>query len=838
MANVENFLLKSGIAHHFEENGIFGHVNLKKEIHSLLQLNEEHLLHSEESLELYEINVQECLDHLQGEQVDERAILDLFKLIKFQGVSQNAIIKNVIKYQKLINSKKEEIIDNDGQCAGIVLAYIAGEIDKQCESKTFNPQLHEFEQSLSRIARWDGKQPIDEQLEKDMTFFINTVCKLQDKQNNPYSLLQTLTNNGNIGSNLSLSWVFNKNTLAFFLEKIAKDQSQYIYIGADKHASMIYPLSATQILYFNPNQQFGAMKLNVDDTFFELFCGGLDTGHSNTHIDRMPISLRIISSSQHVIDLRPMIDELIDISIKNNPNLNSVEKTIAAKNIVNRQASNLRTALMEAALYGNLAEVKLLLNEYHADPGLNDIDGKNALYYAMACGYDECTLEILNHAENIQLNKKFDGMTYLHQALCLKKHAIAKKILLLEDVKLNLQSTNQHFNGFTPLHFAIWAGYEDICSALINNPRVLLNTPEYQKGMTPLHFAVIYNQPKILKLLLEKNQLEIKKCSEEKDEHYPNGFNAFVYLAKEFAYLESEENTSLYADQLVVLANLYEQLLEAGFQLSDLTSQDQLTILYQLTFLDKNYAIEIQKNIRSGLIKLDSEDDKSIMIAEQLITQDIMPIDEKDVQLIQFYLKNASEINLKSIAKHFSEHPQIISLLSDSEQERLTHLSLIEDNRDFFILLIDINPTLLQKAFIEDEENKEKITPLQYLIDNKREKTLKKVYSKHMELQELTETNEKSKHPNQKKVKSVDESKTLDSLDQFTPNPEAQLLTHHGIFKENKSSCTPSISFPLKALLLLSIGAVTLYNQCPTLFHSFLGNSSFGFDNAHNNTLK
>ncbi|MDR3501115.1 MAG: ankyrin repeat domain-containing protein [Legionella sp.] len=675
IGNVEKYLVHSGIRHHFEEHGIFSHIDLEMEIQRIITENEVGQNTSEQPLgQKHKINVSECLDALCStdyETIVEYAFLDLFKLMNFTGVSQARIIDNVRKYQQLIGTAEEDLLSSKGQCGGIALAYIAAELDKGALQTP--SQLQYFEQFLSRIARWDGESVADASLKNDMEFFIERVGALQEEQFNPFPVFKDMLGSNNILTNLSLSWVHNQYTLDFILKEVYKTQPQLIYTSADHHASMIQPLSANEILYFNPNQQFGSMRLKVDDTFYDLFCGGLSTGHSNTYIDRMPLSLECFSSNNREMNLETILDRLINITIEHDfdTRLLSMSLEAAVKIVVNRQGSNGRTALMEAVIHGNLAEVRLLLNKYGADPRLIDIQHNDALRYAIIYGHEDIALEILNHKEMTKVNKAADGMTYLHSALLRKQLDVVNKLLLTEDIQLNTQSKDKTFSGFTPLHFAILKGLDDVCERLINNGDVLLNTAEKNSGMTPLHLAIDQHNPRVVNLLLKQERVNINKCSTQVDEDHPQGFSAFVYLAKEFSYLDSDESD--YPEACSALVDIYEQLIKANASQDGLTSEDRLYLFVHLIKHDEHYANDLLHDIRQGLITLENNE-LCINLVDYLISHEDIELNENDYNLLEFYLTYSSEIDLEAIEWYQHSTPQLISRLSETNQQKLIAL--------------------------------------------------------------------------------------------------------------------------------------------------------------------
>ncbi|WP_058533162.1 ankyrin repeat domain-containing protein [Legionella saoudiensis] len=670
MGNVEKYLVHSGIEHHFKEHGIFSHIDLEAEIKKVVMQEAEQLNSSEPPMH-QEINVSMCLDALCAEDYEtivEEAFLDLFKLINFIGVSQGRIINNVRKYQQLIGTPKEDLLGSEGQCGGIALAFIAGEISKGISHSP--SQLQGFELFLGRIAHWDGTSAINESLQHDMEFFIKKVGELQKEQFNPFPLFNEMLGSNSVLSNLSLSWIHNQYTLDFIFKEVYKTQPQLIYTSADYHASMIQPTAENEIIYFNPNQQFGSMRLKVDDKFYDLFCGGLRTGHSNTYVERMPLSLECFSSHPQEMDLETILDTLINISIEHDPatRLRSNSLKEAAKVIVNRQASNGRTALMEAAIRGNLIEVRLLLNKYGADPRLIDIKHNDALRYAITCGREDIALEILNHKDMTRVNKAADGMTYLHLALLHKQLGVVNKLLSTEDIQLNTKSQDARFSGFTPLHFAILKGLDDVCERLINNEDVLLNTPEKRVGVTPLHLAIDQHNPKVVALLLKQKRVQIDKCSIEVDEAHPQGFNAFVYLAKEFSYLDSEAED--YPETCVALADIYEQLIKANASQDGLTSEDRLFLYQHLIECDESHISSLLHDMRRGLIKLE-DNEQCINLVEYLISHDDVTLESSDANLMEFYLTYSADIDSEAVVRHLDSAPQLISQLSEASRQKL-----------------------------------------------------------------------------------------------------------------------------------------------------------------------
>lgn len=665
LSKVKKYLDKYGVIHHFLENRIFSHIDLKEEIKRIILTNETSKSEKTDDASLIggRIHVDDCLEHCLGDEVSDRAIEDLFNLMSFYGISQSRLIDTVINYQKLMNTEEELIISVDGECAGLALTYIAAELYKNLYGVNLMqllPQLHQFEHTLANIAYWDGVT-IDEKLRNDMDFFINTVHELQDNQREPSFLL-----NG-IHTNLSFSWVFNQATLTHFINLFSQNHPQLIYMGADHHASMIYPQSANKIVYFNPNQRFGSMKLSVDDSFFSLLCGGLRTGHSNTYEDRMPISLKVFSAVEHKMELKKIIDELIDVAINSEPDLQSMDRRLAIGRVINKQGSNGRTALMEAVNENNIELVKLLLNEYGADPGLNDIYGKNAILSAILKNDEASALEILNHMEMYQINKVVNGSSCLHWALIKKHHELAMRLLSIEDIKLNLQSKHEYALGFTPLHFAIHAGFDDVCEALITNPDVLLNVAEKQRGITPLHAAIGWHRPQVVKLLLEQERIVKNKRSKETSEQYPDGYNALIYLANEFKNLDDSDPE--YPQTVQQLSDIYQLVMHADFKLEQLVLLDQLAIFTHLIELNEHYADELLQHIRYGIILLDPDEAECMQFVSYLIAREETIFTEQDIPLLELYLEYSPDFDLDLLSNQCNKNTILSSWLSAQLEE-------------------------------------------------------------------------------------------------------------------------------------------------------------------------
>jgi ankyrin repeat protein len=122
-----------------------------------------------------------------------------------------------------------------------------------------------------------------------------------------------------------------------------------------------------------------------------------------------------------------------------------------------------RTALHCAAMGGNEAVVRLLLEDYKADAGAKTDEGRTALHYA-AKGGNEAVVRLLleDYKADAAAAKDGKGRTVLHYAAMGGNEAVVR--LLLEDYKANAAAKDG--KGRTALHYAAKGGHDAVVRVL------------------------------------------------------------------------------------------------------------------------------------------------------------------------------------------------------------------------------------------------------------------------------------------------------------------------------------------------------------------------------------
>ncbi|CAB3379972.1 Hypothetical predicted protein [Cloeon dipterum] len=187
-----------------------------------------------------------------------------------------------------------------------------------------------------------------------------------------------------------------------------------------------------------------------------------------------------------------------------------VESSLRDNQKVNRSDNRGRTALHLAAESGNVDLVKLLL-EIDADLTLTDIEGKNAIHYAIN---SERMLRFI-HEKNGSLVKQRlrDGNTILHLALDFHYYVeeVGDKIVRwivehIDDTVLNAKNAS----GDTPLLLACKFGFWRVAEMLLTR-NVEVNVSN-MKGKTAMHYAVERRNLFLVKLMHENGGREVRQA--------------------------------------------------------------------------------------------------------------------------------------------------------------------------------------------------------------------------------------------------------------------------------------------------------------------------------------
>jgi len=186
---------------------------------------------------------------------------------------------------------------------------------------------------------------------------------------------------------------------------------------------------------------------------------------------------------------------------------------------VDDQDVNKRTAMHTAASFGNVDQVRLLINK-NSNVGIPDIEGKTPLHLAAASKDPEavdCVQCILETATSVINWQDYEGCTALHLAIAGGNEAVVSSLLSLESCDIN--ALDNMFR--TPLHWAAVFGYSTIVSMLLNGKADASSSDSV--GATPLHYAAVNNFAETVGVFLSHPYV--------KDEVDSEGRSAFLWAA-------------------------------------------------------------------------------------------------------------------------------------------------------------------------------------------------------------------------------------------------------------------------------------------------------------------
>lgn len=162
-------------------------------------------------------------------------------------------------------------------------------------------------------------------------------------------------------------------------------------------------------------------------------------------------------------------------------------------NVVNSTDKMQQTPMHKAALSGNPAVVRLLL-DYGASVNVGDRFGYSPLYYGVSSGNFDVVKLLLDNSAKVN-SASLKGQVPFHSA-ALSGNLDVIKLLLDKGVNVNVEDLNKH----TPLHYAPLSGNSDAIQLLLDNGANINARDNY--GSTPLYNAVAYGNPNMVKTLL------------------------------------------------------------------------------------------------------------------------------------------------------------------------------------------------------------------------------------------------------------------------------------------------------------------------------------------------
>lgn len=163
-----------------------------------------------------------------------------------------------------------------------------------------------------------------------------------------------------------------------------------------------------------------------------------------------------------------------------------------------KQDHNKRTALHHAALNGNLAVIKQLLNA-KVDVDCKDGDGRTPFLCAASAGREDAVELLLQPMRTILTDKDNEGRDSLSYAS--QNGMVSTVKLLLDDLRLFLRSHTLSFSrsGKTPLSYASWYGHLEVVKLLLHYE---INLTE-QGGADALVYAATRGHLAVVEVLLE-----------------------------------------------------------------------------------------------------------------------------------------------------------------------------------------------------------------------------------------------------------------------------------------------------------------------------------------------
>ena len=149
-----------------------------------------------------------------------------------------------------------------------------------------------------------------------------------------------------------------------------------------------------------------------------------------------------------------------------------------------------RQQLMAAVVAGDLEQVRRLLaagaEVDERGPRVNGFnDGHTPLLVAARDGHDQIVAELLTAGADVNAVEPVFGAVPLHKAVYNGHAGITAQLVVRPGVQMSVQGAT---NGYSPLHDALWHGYEECARILVEAGADL--TGRGHDGKTPLDLAV------------------------------------------------------------------------------------------------------------------------------------------------------------------------------------------------------------------------------------------------------------------------------------------------------------------------------------------------------------
>lgn len=465
--NINRFIDFYGLRHQFQPGGLYADIDisLRLEKHiALLGLTEEAMT-SDPELKIILTAPDDFYADLDAVVSLEHACLSLFQKLALSSISQLRVIEKVIAYQKACDIEDEDLIDNDGHCAGIAYIRCFGELFRReaasSDKVDFLARLASMNAMFRRMVEWDGTADnLNDELSADFEFFLKKIVPLQIENTISDSLSINEFCLHSIGT---VSWVFNQKSLLAYFEKFVLPSQSVVMIGSNRHASCVAPIASGGYWYMNANSAHGDVFLSRFEDLVERICGGLSVGHSLTYPDRMPLHLQLWQQ-QSVPKFAP--DAGICFLAEQFPH----DLQLVAANGYN--------ALTEAVLTKNLPLIDALLSR-GIECNARTVDGYEATHFAIILGELDIFKRLLAAQKDIRLNTPFPS--------------------------------SSDFAGHTLLNAAIRLGQNEAVNVLLAHPNTEIETRTTAEKLSPAEFAIKYDNQAVFMALVGKNMALLQK---------------------------------------------------------------------------------------------------------------------------------------------------------------------------------------------------------------------------------------------------------------------------------------------------------------------------------------
>ncbi|CAM1295460.1 Uncharacterised protein g1290 [Pycnogonum litorale] len=169
------------------------------------------------------------------------------------------------------------------------------------------------------------------------------------------------------------------------------------------------------------------------------------------------------------------------------------------------------TPLHRAAVYDCVDAIDYLISK-GGDKEKKDKDGMTPLLSAAYCGSPEAVKALIKHKSNLTAVDKNDR-TAVYLATDENSTECVEALLGKRSVKKHLDRGDKHLN--TALHVAAYYGYMESLTILLKEGAGIDCRNEERK--TPLHIAAEFGRTKIVKELIDKNDLIVSAEDEDKN---------------------------------------------------------------------------------------------------------------------------------------------------------------------------------------------------------------------------------------------------------------------------------------------------------------------------------